>query len=285
MTRQTQHLKSLLERREVWGVDDHGTGQSLAEYLAHAEQKYTAESKVADLMTLKQFLLNRIEIESNLVGSEEAAVVATRRHAAMKGTLFEWLRARDELLESIIHHESVVKKIKHAFHQQNSNRPSKDRFTPPSSSEIRQKLREISGARAAVAAGVASVTPANWHVRKVELQELIRKRLRLVNTLEVAQAQLLAMREQQVEYEAVDVVASVLSSEVPPTTLLSPDNFDRSLTPAHLETVHIFLCTRVTLPTSCYSYCADLVSKRLHHDVMPLIEVMRAGFNLVTTAN
>ena len=251
MTRRIQHLKSLLERREVWGVDDQGTGQSLAEYLAQAEQKYTAESKVADLMTLKHFLHNRIEIESNLVGSEEAAVVATRRHATMQGTLFEWLRARDELLESIIKHESVVKKIKLAFHQQNSNRPSKDRFTPPSSSEIRQKLREISGARAAVAAGVAAVTPANWHVRKAELQELIRKRLRLVSALEAAQAHLLAMREQQVEYEAVDVVASVLSSEVPPTTLLSPDNFDRFLTPAHFKkTLHNFLRARVTLPTS-----------------------------------
>jgi hypothetical protein len=68
--------------------------------------------------------------------------------------------------------------------------------------------------------------------------------------LEVAQAQLLAMREQQVEYEAVDVVASVLSSEVPPTTLLSPDNFDRSLTPAHLKTVHIFLASLCQLPVT-----------------------------------
>ena len=29
------------------------------------------------------------------------------------------------------------------------------------------------------------------------------------------------------------------------------------------------------------SYCADLVQKRLHNDVMPLIEAMQSGFNLV----
>ncbi len=33
--------------------------------------------------------------------------------------------------------------------------------------------------------------------------------------------------------------------------------------------------------TLCCSYCADLVSKRLHSDVLPLIEAMRAGFHLV----
>jgi hypothetical protein len=32
----------------------------------------------------------------------------------------------------------------------------------------------------------------------------------------------------------------------------------------------------------CLSYCADLVQKRLHKDVMPLIDAMRAGFNLVS---
>jgi hypothetical protein len=33
------------------------------------------------------------------------------------------------------------------------------------------------------------------------------------------------------------------------------------------------------------SYCNDLVQKRLHHDVLHLIEAMRAGFNLVSRDN
>jgi hypothetical protein len=32
----------------------------------------------------------------------------------------------------------------------------------------------------------------------------------------------------------------------------------------------------------CRRYCADLVQKRLHHDVLPLIDAMRTGFNLVS---
>ena len=50
-----------MERREVWGAS------SLDQYLADAEKKYTAESKVADLMTLQQFLRDRIAVETSLV--------------------------------------------------------------------------------------------------------------------------------------------------------------------------------------------------------------------------
>jgi hypothetical protein len=35
-----QLLNSLFERREVWGADNQGTGESLEEYLSCAEQKY-----------------------------------------------------------------------------------------------------------------------------------------------------------------------------------------------------------------------------------------------------
>ena len=286
-----QHLQSLIERREVWGADDQGTGQSLAEYLEQAEQKYTAESKVADLITLQQFLHNRIEIESKLVDTYNSdgapacfGSIALATSGYGTSPFFEWLRARNDLLESIVRRESVVKKIKFAFHQQNSYRPSKDRFSPPSSSEIRQKLRVRSGAPAAVAAGVAAPTSENWHVRKGQLQELIQKRLHLVKILEKAQANLMKMREQQHEYAALDVVASALVSDVPSSTSLSPANFDRYNTISQHYKTNIHHPPQLRLLSDFFSrsYCADLVSKRLHHDVMPLIEAMRAGFNLVS---
>jgi hypothetical protein len=37
------------------------------------------------------------------------------------------------------------------------------------------------------------------------------------------------------------------------------------------------------LLTFQFSYCEDLVRKRLHNDVMPLIDAMRSGFNLVSS--
>ena len=40
----------------------------------------------------------------------------------------------------------------------------------------------------------------------------------------------------------------------------------------------------LTRPIFPCSYCADLVQKRLHHDVGHLLEAMRAGFNLVSQA-
>ena len=40
----------------------------------------------------------------------------------------------------------------------------------------------------------------------------------------------------------------------------------------------------LTRPVFPFSYCADLVQKRLHHDVGHLLEAMRAGFNLVSRA-
>ena len=40
----------------------------------------------------------------------------------------------------------------------------------------------------------------------------------------------------------------------------------------------------LTRPIFPCSYCADLVQKRLHHDVGHLLESMRAGFNLVSQA-
>ena len=49
-----------------------------------------------------------------------------------------------------------------------------------------------------------------------------------------------------------------------------------------LMSAHDLRCSRnLTASLSC-SYCADLVQKRLHNDVMPLIEAMRSGFNLVS---
>jgi hypothetical protein len=208
--------------------------QSLAEYLTQADHKYTAESKVADLVTLKQFLRDRIEIESKLVDMHTEGTSALLGSMKVtcggvnKDAFSEWMRSRNELLDAVIQQESVVKKIKAAFHQQNTNRPPNDRFPPPSSVEIRQKLRERSGAPAAVAAGVAVPTPENWHVRKAELQHLIQKRLLLVARMEAAEENLLKMRESEPKYEALDdAFSSAMVSEVPPSTLLCLENFDR----------------------------------------------------------
>lgn len=208
--------------------------QSLAEYLAQADHKYTAESKVADLMTLKQFLRDRIESESKLVDmytDGTSALLGSMKvtcSGVIQDPFSQWMESRNELLDAVIQYESVVKKIKIAFHQQNTNRPPHDRFTPPSSSEIRQKLRERSGAPAAVAAGVAIPTSENWRARMAELQHLIQKRLQLVVRLEAAQEKIRKMRESEQKYEALDdAFSSAMTSEIPPSTLLCLENFDR----------------------------------------------------------
>jgi hypothetical protein len=228
-----QHLNSLMQRREVWGADNRGTGQSLAEYLSVAEQKYTAESKVADLITLQQFLEIRIEIESGLVETYEpesplAAQQLSASALARAGQSEELQQERSAVLMAILQRETVVKRVKAVFTEENSKRPLRDQFTVPRGSEIRQKMRELSGAPSALAAGVAVPTPDTWQLRKVALQELIQKRRGLIASLEQAKNVLVRMRRQQPgSLFQDDVMASALPSELPPTTDLSPENFDR----------------------------------------------------------
>ena len=228
-----QHLNSLMQRREVWGADSSGTGQSLAEYLSAAEQKYTAESKIADLITLQQFLQLRIEIESSLVETYEpesplAAQQLSASAVARAGQSSEVQHARSALLMAIIQRETVVKKIKAAFKEENSKRPLHDHFAVPRGSEIRQKMRELSGAPSALAAGVVVPTPDTWQLRKVALQELIEKRRVLIARFDQAKDVLVKMRRQQSgSMFQDDVMASALPSELSPTTDLSPENFDR----------------------------------------------------------
>ncbi len=227
-----QHLNSLVQRREVWGADSRGTGQSLAEYLSAADQKYTAESKVADLMTLQQFLQLRIEIESSLVETYEPesplAAQQLSTSAVARAGQSEEQQARSALLTAIIQRETVVKKIQAAFREENSKRPLRDQFAVPRGAEIRQKMREFSGAPSALAAGVAVPTPDTWQLRKTALQELIEKRRRLIARFEQARDVLVKMRRQQSgSMFPDDVMASALPSELSPTTDLSPENFDR----------------------------------------------------------
>ncbi len=59
----------MIDRRLVHGDVDRGTGESLAEFLAAAEMNYKALSKVADLTTLKEFLVDRIRSESYVMDS------------------------------------------------------------------------------------------------------------------------------------------------------------------------------------------------------------------------
>jgi hypothetical protein len=49
-------------------------------------------------------------------------------------------------------------------------------------------------------------------------------------------------------------------------------------------TAAVALALALARPIFPCSYCADVVQKRLHHDVGHLIEAMRAGFNLVSQA-
>jgi hypothetical protein len=89
-------------------------------------------------------------------------------------------------------------------------------------------MRELCGAPSALAAGVAVPTPDTWQLRKVALQELIQKRRGLFVSLEQAKHVLVRMRRQQPgSLFQDDVTASALPSELPPTTDLSPENFDR----------------------------------------------------------
>ena len=74
-----------MERREVWGAS------SLDQYLADAEKKYTAESKVADLMTLQQFLRDRIAVEtSRLPKDRPAAAPRPKRELLYCNRLWRW---------------------------------------------------------------------------------------------------------------------------------------------------------------------------------------------------
>lgn len=208
-----------MQRREVWGTSN------LAEYLSAAETKYTAESKVADLMTLQQFLRVRIDIETGLVssfGSADAPYVDPKQAARD-----EHAKARDALLESIVARESVVKKIKKIFSEENSKLPPADRFHLPRGEEIRQKIRERNGAPAALAAGVAVPNPETWHARKGALQQLIQKRQKLLAKMDEARLRLLQMRLDRPECTGLDdATVSIVSKEVSPCTDLTPENFD-----------------------------------------------------------
>jgi hypothetical protein len=220
-----------VDRREVWG-----TG-ALAAYLSDAEKKYTAESKVADVITLQQFLRDRIAVETALVatyGCEEAPAVCLDDASPSSDARHV---ARSALLQSIIERETVVKKIKAAFNEENMKLPPPDRFSPLRGSEIRQKLRERSGAPAAMAAGVAAPNPETWHARKGALQALIEKRQGLLVRLKAAEANLLQARALQPQQAALadDSTLSLLSPDVCASTDVGPDNFDEYHSPTPLN--------------------------------------------------
>jgi hypothetical protein len=213
----SQLLNSLVQRRDVWGTP------SLAEYLAAAEQKYTAESKVADLMTLQQFLRDRIAVETALIANFGSADPP----AASQGGSDDRDIARNSLLRAILQEETVVKRIKAKFQAANLKLPPERRFAPPKGGEIRQKLRELNGAPAAVAAGVALPTPENWHSRKASLQLLVDKRNKLLAKLEEARGILMRMRREGAEDEMLDdTTLSMLSADIAPSTDVTPANFD-----------------------------------------------------------
>jgi hypothetical protein len=220
----------LIDRRQLYGDVDMGTGESLAEYLAAAEQTYKAASKVADLITLQAFLVDRITRESDLVASYDShtreASGALVLPAAVQPT------STSALIASIIDGgETVVKKIKTAFHRHNASLPPSQRLSPPKGSEIREMLRARSGAPAAVASGVAVPNADKWDMQKAALVELIEKRRRLVAQLEDAKANLLRIRGIEPENVAAAQGDDALRSEMPgqqsPSADLSASNFDR----------------------------------------------------------
>ena len=206
----------MIDRRLKHGDVDRGTGKSLAEFLAAAEQNYKAASKVADLITLQEFLVHRISQESFLMDS----YYSDNRKAACA------------LIASIIDGgETVVKKIKTVFHHHNASLPPAQRLSPPKGSEIREMLRARCGAPAAVASGVAVPNADKWDMQKAALVELIEKRRRLVAQLEDAKANLLRIRGIEPENVAAaqgdDALTSEMPGQQPPSADLSPSNFDR----------------------------------------------------------
>ena len=206
-----------MQRREVLGAS------SLDQYLADAEKKYTAESKVADLMTLQQFLRDRIAVETALVETFGCPDTAAEAAAGGEGAA----TTRGALLQSVVAVESVVKRIKNAFRRENMKLPPEERFPPPTGAEIRQKLRERSGAPAALAAGVAVPNPETWHARRGALGQLVEKRKKLVATLDEARANLLRMQGEQSQRAGLDDnTVSAISADVSPSSDLNTANFD-----------------------------------------------------------
>jgi hypothetical protein len=206
-----------MERREVWGAS------SLDQYLADAEKKYTAESKVADLMTLQQFLRDRIAVETALV--ETLSCPDTVAEGQGRGDA--QAKTRDALLQSIMAVEFLVKDIKNAFGRENMKLPPEERFPLPTGAEIRQKLRERSGAPSALAAGVAVPNPETWHARRGALEQLVEKRKKLVATLDEARTNLLRMQGEQSQRAGLDDnTVSAISADVSPRSDLNTANFD-----------------------------------------------------------
>jgi hypothetical protein len=230
MTLQQQLYQGLIDRRMEHGDVDRGTGKSLAEYLAAAAVNYKAESKVADLITLQAFLLDRINSESELVTSydsdtrEASGAVVTPAAVNPSPTC--------ALIASIIDGgQTVVKSIKAAFHHHNASLPPSGRLSPPKGSEIREMLRARCGAPAAVASGVAVPNADKWDMQKATLVELVEKRRGLLAQLEDAKANLLRIRGIEPENVAASQGDDALRSEMPgqeaPSADLSPSNFDR----------------------------------------------------------
>jgi hypothetical protein len=238
-----QLLRSLIQRREVWG------SASLDEYLAAAEKKYTAESKVADLMTLQQFLRDRISVETALV--ETLGCPDAGDQEQVGGDVFA--KARHALLRSIIEREGFgdhasVQRIKCEFEQENMKLPPSERFPPAEDEEIRQKLRERMGAPAALAAGVAVPKPETWHARRGALQQLVEKRKKLLAKFDEARVNLLEMRGHQANLD--DTTVSALSSDVSPRSDLNAGNFDAYAALFHFDVFMIAVVAQCLLTTS-----------------------------------
>jgi len=161
---------------------------------------------------------------------------------------------REELIKEIVAHSHAagidsIKAIKTAFFHRNEQLPKETQFHFVNSSEIRATLRELRG-EAAVSSRVQSESE-----RVAALQSSIARQRQLIATLHAGELELRRLRDESGKASAESDATESVVNDVAPSTDVTQLNFE--------------------------AYCNDVVEKRLHDDIAPMLQCMMEGFRII----
>jgi hypothetical protein len=203
----------------------------------------TALCKIMKFLNSLQDCIERAEKQINL--EEQRLPSSSPDRVAM----------REELIKEIVAHSHAagidsIKAIKTAFFHRNEQLPKETQVHFVNSSEIRAILRELRG-EAAVSSRAQSESE-----RIAALQSSIARYRQLIATLHAGELELRRLRDENGKASAEsDATESVVNNDVAPSTDVTQLNFE--------------------------AYCNDVVEKRLHGDVAPMLQCMMEGFRII----
>ncbi len=217
------------------------------EYLQLADKKYTACSRISDLYDLQRYLNDCIERAEKQIDLEQTKMPA---EPASPSSSRDRVGLREQLINEVVvqsHASGIdsIKAIKTAFFHRNEALPKEAQFHFVNSEEIRSKLRELRGE-----AVFSRVQPEGERV--AALQASIAHQRQLMQTLHAGELELRRLRDEHSKLAADSDATESIVKDVPPSTDVTALNFEE--------------------------YCADVVQKRLHDDIAPMLQCMMQGF-------